>query len=1512
MVKGYVKNKVKHAAIKAIDNAIKNSRSERISIKDAGGKEYVLFASDKEKYSLKDLDKDLKIINKFFKTFNPHNAMQLYRNIDYISRNKDNKFFSAKGKYNVNLVYRNIVEHAKIKGTNGFYIDKSTVDRVLNDLEIKAENQYDIMLGKIQKSLENGYIKYDKESKMYTITAKGDEKLELNQRINGIKNDDFTIVLKYINENGGSLSTQELKEKLKKDNIETVKKYCEDLYLNGYLERIGCNGEHSDRYYNIKYTVTEKAKKSNFNNLPLEEFYKLYKLNMFDKIIFEVSQKNQGTFTMYELRQKSKNLFKEIYGSTKKAKKSYEIFLEYSSFRVDSMSKAGLLNYRFEKGIEYYQATNYFYKTLEKQNMLQELDIKSPDDNFKMSNLHKHVVKLTDENGLNINELLSKYKKDSEVINPKDKIKKIKNACEKLVVNGYMEYDEEKDCYRVTNKALEYMKNEKSFSLNFGDVKIFEMIDEADGAITTESLKEKFHNDAADKFYDKISNIDMFEINNIINKNKYFSNTDFSKKILSHIKTSEGITYKDLYNKVKNSINIDYRRDNDEKSEKKEEEIYCNFLNMLASENLIEVKGGKYYLSTKGHDYIRPDELLNMTLGRLSTLIAEGYIKETEAGYIRTEKSDRAIYLFREVDALEKAIYDFSVINNGNINKEEFIKNIYEDKKLLTEVQKIISAEKSEKKEYKFSKYDANVIFKEFKDNVLAEEQLKGSLSERYDDSKEAEKQYNIMLGRIKKNVEHGYLDYDKDTKIYRINEKGEKEAKIVASQFEFTDYDLNVVFGYINKNAKNLSVVDLKEQLKSEYKNEEYIEKQLSYLIKRMNNNVEEGYLGKDETGRYLISDKGLKIQSERDEMLGEYIEKKFKILMQNRMLADKDDSIKTTEIFGKLVDRKLNINDIILFNAVKDKEQFSLSDIKEGSDSLYIYMYGKTKIAEDKYKEFMEYVEKRIKSLENAGLIIEKENGLLSFHDSFMTRLEGKKLDYKAVRKPDESFEIKKFHYGILKDTERMNGLKIDNLVEQYKADDRIEDPEKKIQIVQKTCEKLAINGYLNYINGEYMLTDKAYEHLNNNRLKIGWADVKIYRMIDKSEDNLTIENIKSKLKDEKEQGIIIGRLKKLEAEGYVKYENKGYQKTGQGEEKVAEFIKQKDEEKKQKHQPNVDAGKLEIIEKHLEKSSDDKKSKDFSIGDYCGKQNKKSSLENFKLQNWDKKNIIDKSENNIWSEEIFTKKSQDLDKELLQKRIATIQKRLFTLETMGLAEHIEDGKFYLKDSLYERISLLKEKGINKFSAEQKETIKELAQFLNLTDRQMESFIYKENSIIFKSDLNYLLNKGYIEEYKRDLKNDGNFEKIYYLTTDGKKAASHLTGVKTDKIFSSKVKGRPQELRHDLLIYTAYKDLEEKLEEEGYRILNTMTDKQMKSKDMIEKGKQRIEYSDLYVEIEKIDTGEKSHINIEVDCGYKPGVIKSKAENIDNLVWYTDSVKQYKTLNNTLKDASVVLISL
>lgn len=155
---------------------------------------------------------------------------------------------------------------------------------------------------------------------------------------------------------------------------------------------------------------------------------------------------------------------------------------------------------------------------------------------------------------------------------------------------------------------------------------------------------------------------------------------------------------------------------------------------------------------------------------------------------------------------------------------------------------------------FKFGKFDANVIFKEIENR--SDDEFKEHFYSKYNDADKADNEYKIQSRRIEKLKGKGYLE--KENGKYRITEKGKEAASKVNKIFEFTSYDANIVFGYINKNNGQLSLEVLKEGLDKEYKTKDEIDKQFSYLQKRIGNNEKAGYLTKNTVGHYVITDKG------------------------------------------------------------------------------------------------------------------------------------------------------------------------------------------------------------------------------------------------------------------------------------------------------------------------------------------------------------------------------------------------------------------------------------------------------------------------------------------------------------------------------------------------------------------------------------------------------------------------------------------------------------------------------
>ena len=286
-----------------------------------------------------------------------------------------------------------------------------------------------------------------------------------------------------------------------------------------------------------------------------------------------------------------------------------------------------------------------------------------------------------------------------------------------------------------------------------------------------------------------------------------------------------------------------------------------------------------------------------------------------------------------------------------------------------------------------------------------------------------------------------------------------------------------------------------------------------------------------------------------------------------------------------------------------------------------------------------------------------------------------------------------------------------------------------------------------------------------------------------------------------------------------------------------------------------------------------------------------------DNFKITAFDIKNIYEKSVNNHISNDV------------IKALPPSVTKRIETLVTAGLLIKDNSG-FILTKEFDERVQVRKQINIEHekshrrrnslahLTTEQKTTLSDLAVFLNLSQNQIQKFIYNGNANLCQSDIKYFLRKGIIA------RGSNKYYNVFVLTKEGEKLAKELTG--DDKVFKSKLFSRREELKHDVLIYNAYQDVKKELEEKGMKIISVLNDRAMRSRDAKAEGQMTGEYADLYIEFENPLTGERDYINIEIDCGYNELTVEKKLSGIKNLRYYCDSAKQKNKVMKVLNSIS------
>lgn len=167
---------------------------------------------------------------------------------------------------------------------------------------------------------------------------------------------------------------------------------------------------------------------------------------------------------------------------------------------------------------------------------------------------------------------------------------------------------------------------------------------------------------------------------------------------------------------------------------------------------------------------------------------------------------------------------------------------------------------------FTLKKYDATIIRGYFgDDNLLTLSGLKEEICKKYSLESKQEEEYNLVTKRIDKLISNKIVEKDGDK--YSFTQEGLSAIKDVDTTFKYTSYDANVIGGYIDKSEGYLTEDKLKDLLSLEYKDKKELNNQYNYLIKRLENNIDGGYLDKKDIEgikNYSLTDKGFKAREE------------------------------------------------------------------------------------------------------------------------------------------------------------------------------------------------------------------------------------------------------------------------------------------------------------------------------------------------------------------------------------------------------------------------------------------------------------------------------------------------------------------------------------------------------------------------------------------------------------------------------------------------------------------------
>lgn len=469
-----------------------------------------------------------------------------------------------------------------------------------------------------------------------------------------------------------------------------------------------------------------------------------------------------------------------------------------------------------------------------------------------------------------------------------------------------------------------------------------------------------------------------------------------------------------------------------------------------------------------------------------------------------------------------------------------------------------------------------------------------------------------------------------------------------------------------------------------------------------------------------------------------------------------------------------------------------------------------------------------------------------------------------------PDPEFKISAVHRFILKFAKERNNT---YSLRAYREHVRTNVPDKKaqdnaIRWNRTTVTKMVKAGYLiDMGRGEYQLNPLALTHLEEMKAKKAPFELKENHrklLVKNQVGILTTSKLKAEHKEkpifeqERQNKLLDGMIRNLKNNGYL-------ESVGSGAYKLTE------------------TAWLELKEPPLQKTKQKKP---------CER------ADGVKVTAYDR-TLLEVSIDGLIRSELL---DAHMKSESLKKRI----------ETLKTAGFIQENR--LTDDLQERIEIAKKRSQEKtlsfenLTRQQQLVLIDMRLFLNLTQSQIIKYIYEGNAELAKSDLKTLLEKQILIK-------DSAWN-VYVLG----KAGVKLSNQKNPEAvrYKTKLFSRREEVGHDVLVYTAYKELEKEMLKEGKRILSIKNDRQLRSEDAKKFGAMTGSYPDLRVTYLDPKTGKERAHDLEIDCGYDERTIRQKLNSFSGgaggsgstgsmsassgFGWYCNSMKQ------ALKVAKVV----
>lgn len=311
------------------------------------------------------------------------------------------------------------------------------------------------------------------------------------------------------------------------------------------------------------------------------------------------------------------------------------------------------------------------------------------------------------------------------------------------------------------------------------------------------------------------------------------------------------------------------------------------------------------------------EQEINRTNISLKKMVDGGLLKPHDDNYFLTPKAEALCQIKENLNEVNRTIL------NCFSDKELSLDELMEDKRLYTLLKGNARANVFEVK-----KYDATIVKGYFgENNILNLNKFKASLEKKFQSEEKQNSEYKMVVSRIEKLVKNNIVEKLENDE-FSFTKEGLESLDKIGKEFEYTSYDANVIYDYVNRAEGFLTESKLRKILSEDYKNEDEISKQYKYILGRLEKNVANDYAKRENINNvegYSITQEGNDAREKILNPLSYNLKKYLNQLIERGLIERNVDNYMINEQFKYVLKNDLSSSENGIYNISEIKNNAS-----------------------------------------------------------------------------------------------------------------------------------------------------------------------------------------------------------------------------------------------------------------------------------------------------------------------------------------------------------------------------------------------------------------------------------------------------------------------------------------------------------------------------------------------------------------------------------------------------------